>query len=160
MLLLYKSAPHKSLLPGEGFCAVRNVFSCPKVDDSRTFCAYVVEENGDLFSRNSDVTYHAAPQSASWQRRHADRGRAMRAPTPRFDVFRTIAKESHACLYSELAVISTGCPGCQPRGEISDRVPRLSAARRNLLGGEPWFPNREISRLFADANSAYADRSK
>ena len=37
----------------------------------------------------------------------------MRAPTPRFDKFRTIAKESHACLYSELDVISTGCPGCQ-----------------------------------------------
>ena len=31
----------------------------------------------------------------------------MRAPTPRFDKFRTIAKESHACLYSELDVIST-----------------------------------------------------
>ena len=31
---------------------------------------------------------------------------------------------------------------------------------RNLIGGEAWFPIREISRLFADANSAYADRSK
>ncbi len=37
----------------------------------------------------------------------SSRGRAMRAPTPRFDIFRTIAKESHALLYSELDVIST-----------------------------------------------------
>ena len=71
----------------------------------------------------------------------------MRAPTPRVDKFRTIVIEFNACLYSDLDVISTGCPGGQ-------------YAWRNLLGGEPRFPVREISRLFADANSANADRSK